>query len=190
MKEPMTGRWGRTIGQGCQYVGVSEVRDAYMGDKRMKGLLPHRINRPSHILRQSMCVAHLVCVRWCFCRRTYTRVLSAPGRVPFLMWKQVWKWFTRGASVMMQSPSSGFGLRTNGTGMREKPIPARKNPSDVTPASFQRPICFQVPNATFHQCIIEDGNLKMLTYCTRITTNLYSVDQGLCMRSLPLYGVS
>ena len=53
--------------------------------------LPHRINRPSHILWQSMCVAHLVCVRWCFWRRTYTRVLSAPGRVPFLMWEQVWK---------------------------------------------------------------------------------------------------
>ena len=157
----------------------------------MKGLLhPHRIHRPSRILRQSMCVAHLVCVRWSFWRRTYTRLLNAPGRAPFLMWEKVWKWFTRGASVMMRSRSSGFGLRTNGTGMREKPIPARKNPSSVTPASFQRPIYFQVPNATFHQSIIEVDNLKMLTYCTRITTNLYSVDQGLCMRSLPLYGVS
>ena len=63
-----------------------------MGDKVMKvPPLPHRIDRPSHILRQSMCVAHLVCVRWCLWRRTYTRVLSAPGQVPFLMWEQVWK---------------------------------------------------------------------------------------------------
>ena len=62
MKEPVTGCWTRTIGQGlCQYAGVNEVRDAFMEDKMMKVLpLPHRINRPSHILRQSMCVAYLV----------------------------------------------------------------------------------------------------------------------------------
>ena len=97
MKEPMTGRWGRSIGQGCQYAGVDEVRDAFMGDKRMKNLLlPHRIHRqPNRVLRQSMCVAHLVFrplvflagvsgeghARGCFARRSRS----------FLVWEQVWK---------------------------------------------------------------------------------------------------
>ena len=68
--------------------------------------------------------------------------------------------------------------------MTEEPIPAWKNLSSITPALFQRPICFYVPNATLHKSIvdkIEADNLKTLTY-TRITTIIGSVDQALCIR--------
>ena len=73
--------------------------------------------------------------------------------------------------------------------MTEEPIPARMNLSSITPALFQRPICFYVPNATLHQSIvdkIEVDNMKTLAY-TRITTIIGSVDQALCIRSLLLW---
>ena len=150
-----------------QYAGVNGVRDAFMGDKGMKDLLlPHRIHRPSHILRQSMCVAHLV-LRPVVSRSLCSSCGSRSG-----------KCFTRGASMMTQSWSSRFGLRTNGTGMREKLIPARKNLSSVTtPASLHRST--SIDN-------IKVDNLTTLIYCTRMTTSLCSVDKVLCIRPFRL----
>ena len=48
------------------------------GAKMMKYiLLPYRIRRPSRILRQTLCVFHLSCVRWWVWRSAYIRVLGA-----------------------------------------------------------------------------------------------------------------
>jgi hypothetical protein len=60
MKEPTMGRCTRIIGQVCLYARVNQVRDAFMRVKWMTDLfLPHHVRRPSRILLQSLCVAHL-----------------------------------------------------------------------------------------------------------------------------------
>ena len=79
--------------------------------------LPHRVHRPSRILRQILCVAHLVLCPLVFLEKDIHEgaYRSARRSRNFRSWcgSGSGKCFIRCASMMMQSRSSGFGLRTN-----------------------------------------------------------------------------
>ena len=78
MKEPMMGRSRRIIGLG--YLQVTHIKgDAIRRVELVTDLLlPHRVHQPSHILMQSLFVAHLCLhplvvfgegqIRGCFCQ--------------------------------------------------------------------------------------------------------------------------
>ena len=131
-----------------------------MGDKRMKDLL-----QSSHTFAQSHPAANLkyVCSSACLASagvsgEGHTRGCLALGAQRARLrsfcsscGSRSGKCFTHGASMMMQSWSSTsrFGLRRNGMGMREKPIPARtrKNHPSVSPATLPGPAFHSLPGS-------------------------------------------